>query len=113
MAVVTVVGGQQGCELRGNEGSVSDSLPNYTEQPVVSSSQQNYMLSRPRFVEQGYESVFQSPSSQDSYMKGGEQLSVNPQSEAWLNGYRNGLGVAANVFCWGCLRYGYVVPLIS
>ena len=106
---VAVVGGNERWELGGHEESVSESLPNNTDQEVVSSSQQNFKLSHPRSVKQEYQSVPLSPSNQ-------EQLSVNPQisevSEAWFRGYKSGLGVASQVWCLGCHNFGYVVPVI-
>ena len=96
-----------GCEPGGVEESLSDGIPNNTDQLVVSSSQEKFMLSHPRSVEQ----VVQPSFTDDTYMRGGKEISVNTQiSEAWLNGYRKGVGFSAQVFCWGCNRYGYIVP---
>lgn len=43
---------------------------------------------------------------------GGEwQTSVYPpMSEAFMSGYSVGLGVAAQVYCWGCNSFGVIVP---
>ena len=110
---MAVVRGNQEWEREGHEESVSENLPNNTDQQVVSSSQLNFKLSHPKSVEQGYQSVPLSPSNQDIYMRGGEQLSVNPQlSEAWFRGYKSGLGVASQVWCLGCHNFGYVLPVI-
>jgi len=71
------------------------------------------MLSHSRSEsERGHQSVPLAPSStQDTFMGGGEAIFVNPQiSEAWISGYRNGLGVVPQVFCRGCQHYGYIVP---
>ena len=89
---------------------------NGTGLKVVSSNKNSSMLSHSRSEsEQGHQSVPLTPfSTQDTYRGGGEPFHVNPQiSEAWISGYRNGLGVAAQVFCWGCQNYGYIVPAIA
>jgi len=115
---VAGVRGIQGCEKEGHvkESEMEKFQNDGAVLKVVSSNQNSSMLSHPRSEsDHWHQSVpTTSFSTQDTSKGGGEQIIVNPQiSEAWISGYRNGLGVAAQVFCWGCQNYGYIVPAIA
>ena len=38
------------------------------------------------------------------------QMFYPPMSEAWISGFNVGSGVAAQVYCWGCRNFGFIVP---
>ena len=82
-AVAVVGGGRcQGWELGGREESVSEGLPNITDQQMVSSSQQNFKLSHQRSVELGYQSTFSSSSRISRPMMQRRNLAAEERADA-------------------------------
>ena len=107
--------GHAGSDVEGHVDSEMGGFQTNISNLKATSSSHQYisMLSRPRSeLENGQQPILHSFPTQDTINREGE-LFVNPHiSEAWLSGYRNGLGVASQVYCWGCRNYGYIVPAI-
>ena len=92
-------------DQRGQGGSEMNGFENNTKLKVVSSSSNISMLSHPRSVEQGSQQVSQTFLSHLHGTRRAECESANIRGLV-------GLGVAAQMFCFGCQSYGYITPVM-
>ena len=72
----------------------------------------------PEVISRGQEKIFTRSYSRyetdlkDTYHSDipSSQMFYPPMSEAWISGFNVGSGVAAQVYCWGCRNFGFIVP---